>query len=57
MLMNRRRLEQLRMLMDWQLIQLGHEPMEITRLCIEADERDEKAALDALRTRLQEVTE
>jgi len=50
--MNRRKLEQLRMLADWQLRQMGYDPMEITRLCGEADERDEKAALDELRKRL-----
>jgi hypothetical protein len=37
--MNRRKLEQLRMLMDWQLRQLGYDPDLITRLCMEADER------------------
>lgn len=36
--MNRRKLEQLRMLMDWQLRQLGYDPAEITRLCQEVDE-------------------
>jgi hypothetical protein len=37
------------MLMDWQLRQLGYDPIEITRLCMKADERDEKATLDDLR--------
>jgi hypothetical protein len=51
--MNRRKLEQLRMLADWQLRQLGYNPAEITRLCQEADEQD--AALDQQRlgTKLQ----
>lgn len=38
--MNDRKLEQLRMLMDWQLVELGFDPLEINRLCQEKDERD-----------------
>lgn len=40
------------MLAEWQLRQLGYDPAEITRLCQEADDRDEKADLDALRYKL-----
>ena len=38
MRMTPRKLEQLRMLADWQLRELGYDPMEITRLCQEVDE-------------------
>ena len=37
--MSPRKLEELRMLADWQLLELGHVPAEITRLCAEADKR------------------
>lgn len=37
--MNRRKLEELRMLMDWQLRQLGYDPVVITRLCQQVDDR------------------
>ena len=36
--MTKRKLEQLRMLADWQLIQLGYDPAEITQLCQQADD-------------------
>jgi len=42
MRMTPRKLEQLRMLADWQLRQLGYDPMEITRLCREVDDAFER---------------
>lgn len=38
--MNIHELNRLRMLADWQLRELGHDPEEITRLCAESDERN-----------------
>jgi hypothetical protein len=32
-------LEQLRMLMDWQLRELGYDPVSVTEACWKADER------------------
>ena len=37
-----RKLEQLRMLADWQLVRLGYDPTEITNLCRDADEHAER---------------
>lgn len=37
--MNDHELNRLRMLADWQLKELGHDPAEISRLCAEHDER------------------
>ena len=34
-----RKLDELRMLMDWQLRELGYDPAEITRRCNEQDNR------------------
>ena len=48
-----RKLEQLRMLADWQLRAMGYDVAEITRLCNEADDRREQQSLDALRGRLR----
>lgn len=50
-----RQLEKLRMLADWQLRELGHDPKEITRLCREKDDRDEAASTAALIHRLNET--
>jgi len=36
-----RRLDELRMLADWQLRELGYELAEITRLCLERDRDNE----------------
>ncbi len=32
--MTRRKLEELRMLADWQLVQMGYDPIEITLACL-----------------------
>ena len=40
--MNDRKLDTLRMLADWQLRELGYDPAEITRLCLEMDRRNGK---------------
>lgn len=40
--MTDRKLEQLRMLADWQLRAMGFDPEEITRLCLEKDAREGK---------------
>jgi hypothetical protein len=36
---NPRKLAELRMLADWQLTKLGHDPATITAMCLEADEK------------------
>jgi hypothetical protein len=33
-----RKLAQLRMLADWQLVEMGYDPAIITAMCLEADE-------------------
>jgi len=38
---NRRKLEQLRMLADWQLVRLGYDPADITARCMAADAKKE----------------
>jgi hypothetical protein len=41
-MVSRLRLEQLRMLMDWQLRRLGYDPDSVTALCLKADEAEGK---------------
>lgn len=38
--MTRRKLEQLRMLADWQLVQLGYDPTDITARCLVVDQQE-----------------
>ena len=32
-----KKLAELRNLMDWQIVQLGYDPQEVTKLCLELD--------------------
>lgn len=38
---NRRTLEELRMLMDWQLRDLGYDPLSVNEACRKADEMED----------------